>query len=186
MDDMERWAALVPPAADSTRVAKEARELQLKTALSVIADHIKERRAAGHNHAYIRGLDIQGQYLKEVIAVLEHQGYKLTSLSTRPTEDIADLALEWRDAPDARPAVPRVVCGLELYGTGCSRPFCDLPRGHPGRCEANTLSQPRCGASYEYREQGTACKAPCGMPWNHRGSHYSIDELNGLPGPARD
>lgn len=186
MDDLEHWAEMVPPAADSARVAKEARELQLKTALRSVVDLIAERRAQGHNDAPIRKLSVQGQHLEDLIKVLEHRGYNVTVLSTtHGATNTADLHIEWRDLSPASYAT----CGLTtIYGRTCPNPSgpCDLPKGHPGRCEAGTSRLPRCGESYEYFEHRTACKGICGLPQGHQHPHYSIGELNGPPGPARN
>lgn len=190
MDDLKRWASIVAPASASGRITREqrgsVREHTLTTMLRAISAVINERRNAGLGVAYIRDLDVPGPYLHEVVQVLEHQGYKVSGVSHSISSHKAYLDISWEAHTAQQKYTGDAICGLHLFHGGCSPSICDLPKGHGGACAAGTLDCPRCGAPYTYSHNGVTVEAVCGMPKGHKNIHYSIDELNGPPGPARN
>lgn len=182
MDDLEHWASMVPSAAESARAMKEYREQALKAAFTTIKAEIDGQRGQGNGCAYIRALEIPRAYTQDVVAVLKHQGYKISGIAVHSAGTL-DLDISWEpQVQQQEPAVPKeVICGVELHGRGRSRPFCDLLKGHPGRCTADTLSKPRCDTHYEYRSGPDMVKGFCGLPQGHKGEHYSLAERDALP-----
>jgi len=121
MDDLKRWASLVPPAEDSKRITKECRgsirDHNMRTALREIVAKINKRRTAGFDHAHVRGLEIMWGYVDDVLAVLRHRGYEV---STGPMAETVDLHVKWRT--DA-------TCG-KCFGDADD--VCLLDEGHQG------------------------------------------------------
>lgn len=182
MDDLEHWAKIIPPAdkvasaAAANRNADRARSLE--GALQSIAAAIQDRVAGGHPFLVVRELAISWIYAHEAIEVLNHRGYKLRSVAMNHTTNTVSMEIFW--GPAASPTT-EVICGLQLHGSGCSRAICDLPAGHPGKCEAGTSHKPSCGRSYEYYSGASLVTGTCGMPKGHQNMHYSLAERFAAP-----